>query len=729
MVDHSVAHEVEIIEEAISVYEQVLQLRPMGHERRAEAVGDLGDALFHFCADNQIDDTRARRGVELLREAVLLTPPRHLSRDRALHRLARTLLFVMYRQSGDLNALSECIDLYREALQLRKAGHPERDDSLSNLAVALKWSFERCGDPSLMEECIQLSREVLELRKPGNPRRDRALNNLATTLHLFVSLQGGMEMLAEADSLLREALELRPPGHPLRYGALDNLAGSLVTRHELEGLPAALSEAIALQREAIELLPTGHIYRCKVMNDLAGTLMSDFRLRRDSSSLTEGIALVRHVLALRPPGHPARDEALNTLATALVTQFNERRDSACLQEAIAVRREALALRPPGELWRVETLVKLGETLCEPECRSWPEALELFLEALKISPTGHHFHFWLLSGMSKCFLHPASPLFDLSTGISHLSEAYSNEVTHVNQRLGEAVSDLRYVEMGYAEAMRTADASTRDQYSTRILDLSTQVLCLLPRAAHFGLNHKARLQVITGSDEIARNAAARALFLGRTSQAVELLEEGRGIFWSQTLHLRATGFDGVPASDREDLLRLLRMLEHGASNTESSDQTVAQREEGLERRRIMNAQAQTLISRIRTYPGCTRFLLPATFETLLNGLPDGFVVIMNASNLGQHALLLHRVSGIATSLVLKSSSAKFDFATLRARLPRDSNNRLGHQNEPLIRAMRLDNGAVHSFEDLLCQMWTSMVQPVIRQLGLQVSRVSPRVDKA
>jgi tetratricopeptide (TPR) repeat protein len=729
MDDHSVAHEVEIIEEAISVYEQVLQLRPMGHERRAEAVGDLGDALFHFCADNQIDDTRARRGAELLREAVLLTPPRHPSRDRALHRLARTLLFVMYRHLGDLNALSECIVLYHEALQLRKAGHPERDDSLSNLAVALKWSFERCGDPSLMEECIRLSREVLELRKPGNPRRDRALSNLATTLHLFVSFQGGMEMLAEADSLLREALELRPPGHPLRHGALVNLAASLCTRHEVEGLPAALSEAIALQREAIELLPTGHVHRCKVMNDLADTLMSDFRLRRDSSSLTEGIVLVRYVLSLRPPGHPARDEALNTLAAALMAQFNERRDSACLQEAIAVRREALALRPPGDLWRVETLLKLGEILCEPECRSWPEALGLFLEALKSCPAGHQLHFWLLSGMSRCFLNPASPLFDLSTGISHLSEAYSDELTHVNQRLGQAVSDLRYVEMEYTEAMRNADASTRDRYSSRILDLNAQVLCLLPRAAHFGLNHKARLQVITGSDEIARNAAARALFLGRTSQAVELLEEGRGIFWSQTLHLRATGFDGVPASDREDLLRLLRMLEHDASNTESSNQTVTQREEDLERRRILNAQAQTLISRIRAYPGCTRFLLPATFETLVNGLPDGFVVIMNASHLGQHALLLHRVSGLAASLDLNSSSTEFDFAALRARLPRESNRQSAHQNEQLTRAMRLDNGTMHSFDDFLCQMWTCMVQPVIRQLGLQVSRASPRVDKS
>jgi hypothetical protein len=57
--DHTVSHKRESIEEAISAYEQVLQLRPLGHEMRAEAVSDLGEALHAFCSHNGTDDTRA----------------------------------------------------------------------------------------------------------------------------------------------------------------------------------------------------------------------------------------------------------------------------------------------------------------------------------------------------------------------------------------------------------------------------------------------------------------------------------------------------------------------------------------------------------------------------------------------------------------------------------------------------------------------------------------------
>jgi tetratricopeptide (TPR) repeat protein len=144
MADHTTSHKLDNIEEAISVYEQVLRLRPSGHEQRAEAASDLGDALFLFCLHHRDDESRAHRSVELLREAVLLRPPEHPLRSRSLHILAKALFFVDYAQgSGVLPALTESILLNREALQLRPFDHPERANSLSNLGAALMEYF-RC---------------------------------------------------------------------------------------------------------------------------------------------------------------------------------------------------------------------------------------------------------------------------------------------------------------------------------------------------------------------------------------------------------------------------------------------------------------------------------------------------------------------------------------------------------------------------------------------------------
>jgi tetratricopeptide (TPR) repeat protein len=718
MEDHAVSHKLESIEQAIAIYEEVLRFRPAGHEQRAEAVSDLGDALFHFCHFNGTDETRGHRSIELLREAVRLRPPRHPSRDCSLHMLARALFFIGYEQhSGGLTALTECILLNREALQLRMPGHLERSKSLSNLAAVLLRSFELCGHPDLIAECILVNREALQLEEPGHPHRGATLNNLAIALDDLVAFQGGPEALAKAISLHREALDLRPVGHPRRYSTLDNLANSLTKSFDLHTLPVALSEAIALRREACVLLPDGHPQWATLLSNLADSLITDFRYRRDLCSITEAIALLRRASLLRP----SADHIHDTLAEALLAQFIACRDPELLPEAITLRRKVLLMRPHEHTQRPHSLQRLGSLLCQPESQSWSEALALFHEALETCPAGYPGRSLLLSDLSRCYLTPKSPSFDLARGISYLTEGYSDEFSHVNQRLGHAVSDLQQVEVACSEAMRDADASIKNHYSGQVLELHAKVIGILPRAANLGLDHKTRLQVITGSDEIGRNAAARALNLGRTSQAVELLEAGRGIFWSQTLHLRATGFDGIPDSDRENLLRLFRMLEHGARSAESSEQTVEEHEQALARRRLLNKEAEALISRIRDYPGCARFLLPAAFDSLVNGLPDGFVVVLNASKLGHHALLLHKTDEVAVSLELSPPSMGFDFAALRAQLPRDMSDVDPEQQDDIhSRAMRMDSGRVSSLEHVLLQLWTTMARPVVRKLGLKVS---------
>ena len=69
-----------------------------------------------------------------------------------------------------------------------------------------------------------------------------------------------------------------------------------------------------------------------------------------------------------------------------------------------------------------------------------------------------------------------------------------------------------------------------------LDAYQAVIDLLPHLAMLGLNLQARQQALVTSDTdgLARNAAACAIQLGQFDKAIELLEEGRTIFWSQAL---------------------------------------------------------------------------------------------------------------------------------------------------------------------------------------------------
>jgi hypothetical protein len=284
--------------------------------------------------------------------------------------------------------------------------------------------------------------------------------------------------------------------------------------------------------------------------------------------------------------------------------------------------------------------------------------------------------------------------------------------------------MRNVEATYASVTRHMDEATRSRYDTLVLELYSQIIGILPLAANFGIDHKVRLRAVAGTDRIARNAASRAVLDDRVSLAVETLEEGRGVFWTQTLHLRITAFEGVPRDDREELQRLLRLLDRAAHGTETSELSAAQRERELGRRRHLNEQAQSLIAKIRGYPGLNRFLLPSAFDSVFASLPDQIVVILNSSDLAQHALLLHRPTGLATSVVLDFPHTGFDSASLKAKLPRDGASTFDMESS---RAMRLSSGEEDSLDYVLRLIWSSMVWPVIDRLGLKVRHTSATLD--
>jgi hypothetical protein len=704
------------------MYEQLLALRPPGHAQRRQTVSDLGDALWRFCFYHSLDKARANCCIAMLREALHLCPPGYLLRDEALHGLARALLFIKSDYLGDKDALAESVVLNREALTLRPPGHPSREKSLSNLAIALNRRFYDCGDFVLLQEAVSMLREVLRFRPLGHPQRDFALSNLSGILMTSFEQQGSFETVTEAIALGREAVDLRPIGNPLRFSSLGTLASSLRLRFIYQGFSVCLAEAMELYREISQTMPEAHPRRGMMMISYGETLLLAFREHGDSCLLSEAIVVLRQTLTLIPEGVQYHDIALNSLAGALLASSEQSADETILSEAATLHQEALKLRPPGHPDRIMSLDGLADLYCRMKTVPWQEAHNLYREALRICPQGYPVRAQLLSGIARCFMDVGSPFFDPVHGISHLSEAYADNFTHITRRLRTASKDMRNLEATYASVTRHMDEATRSRYSTLVLELYSQIIGILPLAANFGIDHKTRLRAVAGTDRIARNAASRAVLVGRVSVAIEILEEGRGVFWTQTLHLRTTALDHVPKDDREELQRLLLLLDGATHETKASELSAAQHECELGRRRHLNEQAQSLIAKIRGYPGLNRFLLPSAFEAVFASLPDGFVVIANTSDVAHHALILHRSTGLATSLNLDLLRARFDSAALKAKLPRDA-TALHEKDRDSSRAMRIDKGAGDSFDNVLGLLWTSIVKPVIDRLGLEVSLLS------
>jgi tetratricopeptide (TPR) repeat protein len=721
--NYHTSHSVAALEKAISMYEEALRQRPFGDERRTEALNDLGDALYHSCCCRTVDDSRMDLCIEVLREALLSRPPGHPLRDQSLHNLARSLRVIRYEEElGSLDVIMECASLDQEALDLRPSGHPERAKSLNNLANNLEYIAKQTGDRHLLVKVVSIRREVVSAFPFGHPMHQDSLYNLGTALCANFEHLGGFGIIAEAISVAREALQHHPVGHPDRYMALDLLAHALSLRSTHDGNRDSILMSVEFRRGALQLLAGDHPERAKIMSNLACSLLDLCRTGDDRSSLDEAIRLLREAVTLQRPGRRSYDGALQLLAEALEAKFDNDSYNGGLEEAVKLHRMTLNLRPIGHTRRFWSLEGLGRVLCKLGSGLWPEALSCYEEAVQLCPVGCPARARLLSGMGKCFLYPGSPSFSFSEGISCLSKAYGDTFSHVNGRLKLAVADFQQLEAAYRASKKGTHERLHTPGDERVFNLYIQVIGLLPLAANFGLDHSMRLQAVSGCDEIVRNAAARAVLYGCLPQAITMLEQGRGVFWTQTLHLRTAAFDDVPEDDHQELKRMLQLLEHGARQEESFEDSIDERERDLEKRRQLNEDVQVLISKIRGYPGLDRFLLPPIFGALLGSLPDGFVVIVNASKLGYHAMLLHRATGLATSLALKPFRTGFDFATLRAQLPRDMVSLPERDANDGTRAMRLNGGKAVKLEDMLSALWSSVVNPIIEALGLHVSNL-------
>jgi tetratricopeptide (TPR) repeat protein len=460
--------------------------------------------------------------------------------------------------------------------------------------------FEQLGDLDLLAEAIELQRQALDLRTPGHPDRSTSLHNLANAVRTRFEQYGDLESLAEAVELHRQALVLRPQGDPDRASSLSNLANALLTRSQQLDDMDSLAEAIELHRQTLTLCPTGHSHRPSSLHNLATALQTRFEQLRDLSSLEEAIELHRQALNLRPAGHPDRSSSLNNLANAVRNRFEALGDLDHLSEAVELHRQALDLRRPGHpdrSWSLRNLANALRTRFEQlhQAVDLDEAMSLYKEGLHSGADEHPTRIDFLFSISRCLLQTETQVFDFEKGLRYILEALRNQSVPARQSLTHAVDALRLVEVAYSFSTDHTNSVElgRHHHDGLVLQIYTLVLRLLPRAASFGLDHASRLDELSGADAISRDGATRAIAAGRETEAVEMLEEGRGVFWLQALRLRARDLDLLSVQDSQKLQRLLQALENGGVRDETM--TTVQRERHVEDQRRLSNAAEALIA--------------------------------------------------------------------------------------------------------------------------------------
>jgi CHAT domain-containing protein/tetratricopeptide (TPR) repeat protein len=522
------------------------------------------------------------KAIVLDREALELCPPGHPKRCSSLTLLA-SYVSDRYARLGATRDLEEAVVLDREALDLRPQGHPDRSISLNNLAIRLSTRYKQLGAMQDLDEAIVLSREALVLRPQRHPGRSMSLNNLAIRLSSRYGQLGAMQDLEEAIVLSREALDLCPQGHPGRSRVLHNLAARLSTRYKQLEAMQDLDEAIVLDREALDLRPQGHPDRSASLNNLAICLSTRYGQLRAMQDLDGAIDLAREVLDLYPQGHPDRSISLNNLAIHLFTRYRQLGAMHDLNEAIVLSRKALDLRPQGHPDRSASLATLAHHLRSRFTRS-KQLLD------------------------------KEELFNLYAQLVHVPQVSSVDLSAA-RAWTRVAEDFQHPSLLLA-------------YETS-LRLLVQHLATLPSLPQ----HLVILKDLTSS--LAVDAFSACLRNRAPARAVELLEQGRGVFWSQLTRLRSPLDDVLVSSPAgktlADEFTQLALLIRNTLNSPDADP------HGSVCR--LNLKLQGIVSSIRNLPGLSRFLLPSLFPDLQHAASGGPVIIVNASKYSCDALII------------------------------------------------------------------------------------------
>ena len=293
----------------------------------------------------------------------------------------------------------------------------------------------------------------------------------------------------------------------------------------------------------------------------------------------------------------------------LFEAFERTKDINCLNESIHTYRQLLARRPP-KFMRIGTFIELLRTLgARSEISSGhrtqdlQEMVELHSQLLEAGS-------WMLSLPYR---------FRCACGWAFRAHAIQHP-------------------------------STSTAYETALSLMQN----IAPFSPTLQLQHATLTTLPAFTHKIPLDYASYQVKHGQLEQAIETLERGRALLWSEMRHLRTSTnqlLDADPelghkfAALNRDLEELTKSIP--PSHKLSMDDAVAddvragdQFGSFLRRQRGLLKERDVLISQIRTLPGFDRFMTFPLFNTLQSATSSGPVIIVNHAFMGSDILILH-----------------------------------------------------------------------------------------
>ncbi|KIL59209.1 hypothetical protein M378DRAFT_169612 [Amanita muscaria Koide BX008] len=626
---------------------------------------------------------------------------------------------------GNERALDDAITFLREALDYGT-------DPSRRMVVFLQLSsahlerFIRLSDQQDLDGAALRFLDALEMHLLGN------FGDSGNTIDAFSFLEAMLEMrnnqgvrgegrnmanvqrrgatLDDAVIILRHSAKLCPSSHSNYPYILHCLGKALCQRHKLSSDDQDLNEAIESFEAALGHLRGDHPIRPELLYDITSSLST-----RGGPHDTQNVVRYGHqALELLPPNHQYRPILLISLASTLHRCYAQSGEKSAIDETIfyhsEFRKQLDVSSKFGNPFSTNLLDLLESYLRQVRDNPKPPLDDKILDDLflKAEEMEGFFGFSEITEMSGasgplkllgdifCLRFESKQQRDPRTNDSSLQTATDYFKAATEHKLSSPFQRLQASIRWVYNAEKYHHDSALDAYGhcLRLLDIH------LATTASIDSRYQMRKDFPPYQ---AVNAASCALRQGDCSRAVEMLEQGRTLIWTQLarhltpVHELLRGDDhSVELVNR--FVELVARLHTTPTLSENTDKVSA--EAAARSYKSLMDDWDNIIADIRKVDEFSRFLLPPQFSELQEAAADGPVIILSASFYSCDAIIISS----------KSPSLHIPLQTTIEELVR-----LANRLRKIVRQTRTDPEQDKHLRGVLQQLWDTVVCPVIDAL--------------
>ncbi|WP_052745076.1 CHAT domain-containing protein [Micromonospora sp. HK10] len=519
-----------------------------------------------------------------------------------------------YAAVRDVSLLDPAIDLLAESLQ-------EDPSNGAILAHLLQYRVEHSSRLEDADSLVELCRSLLSVDR----RTASFFLGSACLLRYDISRQP--EDLDGSVSALRTAIDLYPEPEDEQAMAMSLLVRSLVARFDHRGQQHDLTEALRVAKRACTIRVEDPATRAGVQTNLALAYTAAHERTGDVKHARQAERLHRAALNGIGGGGPERAALTMNMATEIadsVADTNDeentsalwagrrqrrakRRDTRQIDEAIRLAREAVDMLPVGHQKRAVYQCNLSSILLRRHeltgrTEDVTEAVRLTREAADATRDRGAENARALTALGYALQREGrAPLSEI-IALWRAASAETSARTEVR---------LMACRMWAQALMKSDDIPAALEPYTVAVDLFTE-LTWAGSAAEDSEHRMANWP------HLANDAAACAVAADQPERALELLERGRAVLWSQTLNLNG---DLADLHDQRPAAAIKLEQLFGELRADGGD---------VARRAALSDQITALVGEIRTDPRFTDFLGTPSASTIRDATADGPIVVINAS---------------------------------------------------------------------------------------------------